>query len=170
MFIILGTQFHLNYLIIKMIVPGTPIPFLSHSLLFVNLIPTYIIQIFHSFKLFINFMPIVSFHSNYFPLFIVSCPLSLVHLFHSNSHQIVSGTPIPFLSHSLLFINLMSIVSYTYSMQVISFSFINQSHVHYPWYTIPFKLSHYQNDCLWNTHSILISFSSFINLMPTYSI
>ena len=39
------TPFHLNYLIIRMIVPGTPIPFLSHSLTFINLMPTCSIQI-----------------------------------------------------------------------------------------------------------------------------
>ena len=140
MFIILGTPFHLNYLFIKMIVSGTPIPFLSHSLLFINLMPTYIIQIFHSFKLFINFMPIISFLSNYFPLFI-----SLM--------STIPGTPIPFkfsldclwnthtilISFSFVHQSHVHCLWYTYSMQMISFSFVNQSHVHYPWYTIPFK-------------------------------
>ena len=114
MFIILGTPFHLNYLIIRMIVSGTPIPYLSHSLSFISLMPTYSIQISHSLKLFINFMPIISFHSNYFPLFIslmstvpgTPIPFKL-------SHRIVSGTPIPVLSHSPLFINLMHMISGT---------------------------------------------------------
>ena len=76
--IVSGTPFHLNHLI--MIVSGTSIPFLSHSLSFINLMPTYSIQI------------LILFCSS------VSCPLSLsikiilfsfvhqslVHLFHSN--------------------------------------------------------------------------------------
>ena len=114
MFIILGTPFHLNYLITRMIVSGTPIPFLSHSLSFINLTTTYSIQISYSIKLFINFIPIISFHSNYFPLFIslmstipgTPFPFKL-------SHHIVSGTPIPFLSHSPLFVNLMPFISGT---------------------------------------------------------
>ena len=76
--IVSGTPFHLNHLI--MIVSGTSIPFLSHSLSFINLMPTYSIQI------------LILFCSS------ISCPLSLsieiilfsfvhqslVHLFHSN--------------------------------------------------------------------------------------
>ena len=114
MFIILSTPFHLNYLIIRMIVSGTPIPYLSHSLSFINLMPTYSIQISHSLKLFINFMPIISFHSNYFPLFIsLMSTIPDTPIPFKVSHQIVSGTPVPVLSHSPLFINLMHIISGT---------------------------------------------------------
>ena len=125
MFIILGTPFHLDYLIIRMIVSGTPIPFLSHSFSFINLMPTYSIQISHSLKLFISFMPIVSFHSNYLPLFIGLMPT-------------IPGTPIPFKFSSDCLWNAHSIL--------LSFSFLHQSHAQYLRYTysiqiIPFSYS-----------------------------
>ena len=83
-------------------------------------------------------------HSKYLIFFClsISCPLPLSITFK--------------LSHFLLFIDLMSIISFHY-IKIISFSFVHQSHVYCLWYTIPFKSSHY--DCLWNIHSILISFS-----------
>ena len=68
------------------------IPFLlSHSPLFVNLMPIISGTLFHSYNL-------ILFCSS------VSCPLSLVH----------------------------------YSILIISFSSVHQSHAHYLWYTIPF--------------------------------
>ena len=101
-----GTPFHLNHLI--MIVSGTSIPFLSHSLSFINLMPTYSIQI------------LILFCSS------VSCPLSLsieiilfsfvhqslVHLFHSN---LLLKLPLEHPFHSYLIL-LCSSISCTLSL------------------------------------------------------
>ena len=131
MFTILGTPFHSNYLIIRMIVSGTPIPFLSHSLLFINLMPTYSIQIipfsfvhqFHAHYLFpfrLSYFLFVHQSDVHYPWYTYSIQLSLEHPFHSYLILLCSSIscplPLVHLFHSKYPIGFYSSISCTLSL------------------------------------------------------
>ena len=109
-------------------------PFHSYLILFCSSIscPPIPFKLSHSL-LFINFMPIISFHSDY-----------LIFFLFINLMSTIPGTPIPFsclwnthsilISFSFVHQSHAHYLWYTYSIQSIPFAFIHQSHAHYLWY------------------------------------